>query len=307
MVSKRTVAAAKKAPYLIRQARRRLIAPAGCPDCGNEQYNTVDRKALLIELRRCSSCRLMYRFPADTKQYNERFYQSDYAQGFTTDLPSDEGLAELKKSSFSGTPKDYSRVVSLLNLLDVPQNARIFDFGCSWGYGSWQLARAGYNITTYEISVPRARFAAEKLSVNCLSDIDTYIDDDQNSEKFDVFFSSHVIEHVPKPSDSIEKARKILKDGGLFIAFTPNGSHSFREKAPRSWHLMWGEVHPNLIADEFWRACLASDPFVLTSQRQDADPGDPEAVSRWASNGGQLSLTLDKGELLCIARLQSLD
>ncbi len=44
------------------------------------------------------------------------------------------------------------------------------------------------------------------------------------SGKFDVFFSSHVLEHVPDLRKVFEYAASVLRRGGIFVAFTPNGS-----------------------------------------------------------------------------------
>jgi len=51
---------------------------------------------------------MLFRAPTDDPAYNQNFYDPAYSHGFTTDLPSDAVLAELKRSNFIGSEKDYT-------------------------------------------------------------------------------------------------------------------------------------------------------------------------------------------------------
>src|SRR2546422_477816 len=77
-------------------------------------------------------------------QENEAFYQADSEQGFTTDMPSEQELAALKASQFANHEKNYTDYIAVLGALGIGIGAKVFDFGCSWGYGSYQLAQAGW-------------------------------------------------------------------------------------------------------------------------------------------------------------------
>ena len=115
---------------------------------------------------------------------------------------------------------------------------------------------------------------------------------------FDVFFSNHVMEHVPSPTKCIVLAKRLTKAGGLFIAVTPNGSLGFREREPRSWHRFWGKVHPNLISDRFWAQSFSKEDHFIGSL-----PSSISAAEVWASCGGQIRGEQSDSELLCVARL----
>jgi len=43
-----------------------------------------------------------------------------------------------------------------------------------------------------------------------------------NDNKLDFFFMSHVLEHVPNPSETLDLGLKLLKKGGYIVSFTPN-------------------------------------------------------------------------------------
>ena len=154
----------KKLPYLIRSLRKIFVRRAGaCPNCGETRSVTVERKYLVTSLRRCARCLLMFRTPTDSPSESARFYERDYQQGFTTHMPDDEGLKQLTGTEFRGSKKDYSYYLSVLDMLGCRAGQCVVDFGCSWGYGSHQLAHAGYDVSSFEISPSRARYAERKL------------------------------------------------------------------------------------------------------------------------------------------------
>ena len=196
---------------------------------------------LLTALARCDFCKLLYRIPTDPPAFGQRFYQDAYSQGFTTDCPSPETLKELVARAFAGTPKDFTEKVEILDSLGVPKGCMILDFGASWGYGSWQLQEAGYHVVGFEVSKARARYAREMLRQEVVDDPELL------KGPFDVFFSSHVLEHLPSPRDAFGLASRLVRPNGLLVAFTPNGSlQRLREKATH--HQVWGMAHPLCLA-----------------------------------------------------------
>ncbi|HEU5102644.1 MAG TPA: methyltransferase domain-containing protein [Roseiflexaceae bacterium] len=241
-------------------------------------------------LRRCNKCGLLYRTPTTTTQENAEFYQEAYSQGFTTDMPTSEQLKALLSTSFNGTEKDYSVYISILEALGCRPGQRVLDFGCSWGYGSWQLMQAGFDVTGYEISKRRCAYAKEALNVAAFDSLEG------TRGPFDIFFSAHVLEHVPSVSNVISYALQSLERNGLFIAFTPNGSKDFRARNVRAWHRLWGAVHPQLIDDVFYEKMFGGFSYLLAS-----NPYDLSKIKNWAGQG-TMALNLDGGELLIAVR-----
>jgi 2-polyprenyl-3-methyl-5-hydroxy-6-metoxy-1,4-benzoquinol methylase len=210
-----------------------------CPACGSEaEKQTVKRKYFVTSLVECPECGLRYRMPRMSEQESDRFYQSDYSQGFTTDLPTDSQLQEWK-TDFQGTEKDYGSYIAVLDAMGIQPPSTILDFGCSWGYGSWQLSNLGYRVYSYEISEPRATYAKERLQCNILDRPDDV------PEKVDCLFSAHVMEHLPDPSYIVRLSTAVLKPTGHVVAFMPNGDSDV-EDTPE-YHQHWGLVHPNMM------------------------------------------------------------
>lgn len=231
-----------------------------CSACGASNSTEVDQKYLVTSLHRCQECQVLFRIPATTPEENQRYYQVQYQQGGTTSLPPKEELDALKSRDFAGwVENSYTRFVDLLVALGVTPGRRVLDYGCSWGYGTWVFTQAGFDAVGYDISVPRCAFGIENLGVQLTTSRV------ELGEGYDVFFSSHVLEHVPSPQEAIRLAFEVLKPNGLFVAVTPNGSSDRRRASPNTWHKAWGMVHPCMIDDIFYNKHFAASPRVIAS------------------------------------------
>jgi len=290
-----------KVDYLLRSIVRQGDAVRRrCPNCGSAASELVDRKMIVTALRRCDSCKMMFRSPTDDPAEASDFYNHEYAQGFTTEMPSTAVLDELKARSFAGTEKDYSYYIDVVRQLGGEPGQKLFDFGCSWGYGSYQFSQAKFETLSYEISVPRRRYGIENLGVHAVEDFETWAATPEVAHSLDIFFSAHVLEHVPSPSRIINLARRVLKPGGLFVAFFPNGSGEFRSISP-TWSKLWGEVHPNFLDEVFLREELKDSPRIFAVSPAAIDATVRDQLRMESPNEFKLG-ALDASEMLCAAR-----
>jgi hypothetical protein len=236
------------------------------------------RKYVVTSLRECLCCSLRFRAPKDDAEASEGFYQRSYSEGFTTDCPSDAALAGLVSAKFCGSPKDFRQYISVLRALDLADGDKILDFGCSWGYGSWQLQQAGFRVYSYEISTPRAEYARAKLACEMVDSLQ------QMPEPVKCMLSSHVIEHLPRPDLIWEVASRVLTDDGLIVCFCPNGAAA-RESflGAHKYDTEWGKVHPLVITPRFlkirsafhgYSACTYSTPYSLDDMAHYKSEGD---------------------------------
>ncbi len=247
---------------------------------------------LVTMLVRCKKCKLLYRLPQDQQEFNAKFYQERYQSGFATTCPTESDLQTMLETGFSKTEKNLSQKLSLLNALGVCRNARLLDYGASWGYGVWQFNQAGFDTVGFEISRSRAQYARTMLDVR--------VEDDLNElhGPFDVFFSIHVLEHLPTPALAFDLARRLLRPGGLFVAYTPNGSDICRQANPRRYHESWGRLHPLYLDDAFYRSQLADHPKMFASSNYGTQ-FDLEQIGNWDQRS-DLTLDLSHNELLTV-------
>ena len=263
-----------------------------CPACEATNNFIVRRKYVVTALRECRNCSLRYRTPKDDAGAAEAFYADEvYKQGFTTDLPSAAELQAMMNNRFAGTEKDFGYRIEALAAAGLSPNSRILDFGCSWGYGSWQMRQAGFEVFSYEIGRERAQYAKAMLGCAMVSDLRTL------DGTVDCFFSSHVIEHLPNPRPMFDEAEKALRPGGLFVCYCPNGAIEREKRDFGEYHKNWNKVHPLMLTPQFLKGEARRRGFVQCAVFGSPVNNDDIAASRDGK--------LDGGELLMIARTSS--
>ena len=269
--------------------------PVVCPSCGSKNAQLIDRKYVVTRLFECDTCKIYFRHPTDSSAVNKEFYQSEYTEGdgITTYMPSEEELAELKKKDFTtDSNRNATRLKEIFKCLFADLNSvKIIDYGASWGYLSYQFREYGMDVQSYEISVPRATFGNKSLGLNILSD------ENKLRNNNDLFFSSHVIEHVPSVSNMLSLASKILKKDGYIATICPNGSPEYRAKDPTGFHACWGKVHPNYLNAHFFQNNYRSNPIFITTS-----PFDLDKLKIWDGKSQYIDSNLAGGELLVIYR-----
>jgi 2-polyprenyl-3-methyl-5-hydroxy-6-metoxy-1,4-benzoquinol methylase len=249
----------------------------------------VRRKYLVTALRECPRCGLRFRTPKDDPKSTEDFYREEvYKQGFTTDLPSDEELKAMLSTRFAGTEKDFSSRIDVLVAAGLPKGARILDFGSSWGYGSWQMREAGFEVFSYEVGRDRAMYAETKLGCTMVSDLRPL------DGTIDCFFSAHVIEHLPNPHLMFEEAARLRRPGGMFVCFCPNGATQRQQRDPAGYHANWNKVHPLMLTPAFM--LKAAEAHGFEQRAAFSTPVSAEEIREMKGNG------LDGDDLLLIAR-----
>jgi 2-polyprenyl-3-methyl-5-hydroxy-6-metoxy-1,4-benzoquinol methylase len=233
-----------------------------CTYCKSEDCKEIDRKYLVTKLMECQNCHLYFRYPVDKKEENADFYQTEYQESdeLTTHLPDPSLLEKIKMDRFTYGNKNADRFLNLFaRLFPDEKSLRIIDYGSSWGYTSYQFKQAGHQVQGYEISKPRANYGIKNLEV------DICLDEKMLRKENHIFFSYHVIEHHPDIASMVSLAKSLLKDGGYFIAFSPNGSPPFRHKNEEIFHRFWGKVHPNFMNADFYKHIFRDQPYYITS------------------------------------------
>jgi SAM-dependent methyltransferase len=223
-----------KLSYLVWAAAHWPGAETSCPACKSGRTTSIKRKYTVTALYECGDCGLRFRVPKSSPGRLEAFYQAAYKEGATTHLPDDEELEAMKSNGFVNMESCYSGIVDILHTVDT--GPVVYEFGSSWGYGSWVLRQAGFEVYSYEISRARSSYASEKLGCHMLSD------PVEVPRRVDCFLSVHVIEHLADPCYLWKIAKDVLKPDGLVVLFMPNGDPA-RESSD-GYHQLWGHAHP---------------------------------------------------------------
>ncbi|MCK5719379.1 MAG: methyltransferase domain-containing protein [Thiomargarita sp.] len=230
-----------------------------CPSCGSKESIVIDRKNLILTLRRCYQCQLLFKVPTTSLEENILHYNREEDLDFASQLPSMLELSKLINSQFKETAGDCSSKIQILKLLGCQSGENLLDFGGAWGYHSWQLKQAGYKVQSFEISAKTCYYARNAL------EIDAYGSWEELTTPIDIFFSIHALEHIPNLKETIDKAWHILKPGGLFIAFTANGCRSFRAKNKVNWYKSWENGHINFLDEVYYNNIFQAFPRIMLS------------------------------------------
>lgn len=111
---------------------------------------------------------------------------------------------------------------------DGGTRARVFEYGCGLGQNIALLP----NAAGWDISEEARRFAAEH-GVSVYDGIE-----DVPTNSWEVVFSRHVLEHVPRPLDALSEMKELLApEGTLFLVLPKEEHHESRYAPDQNRHL----------------------------------------------------------------------
>lgn len=224
-----------------------------CPYCGNAPI-VYAKKYGVIDICRCPECYLYFVSPFYLSGYGlEKFYNEDYSSDATI-LPGRGALESIKRSNFRLSPKDCNPRLGIIRKLVVGN--KLLEFGASWGYFMFQAKEYGFDSVGIEISEKRSEFGRQFLGVDIRPDIDLVKD------RFDLIYSSHVLEHLTDLSEMFDKFYTKLLPGGTLIVEVPNFNPEIKGKEA---YPLIGKVHPLGFSRQFFEKNLIKHGFVSVS------------------------------------------
>ncbi len=125
----------------------------------------------------------------------------------------------------------------------------MLDFGCSWGYGTYQLQQRGFDAVGFEISRPRAESMVAQ-SWECM--LSTPARNLKSCPPRALILSSQITswEHLPDIAKAFVTLARLLNRNGFVFHILPN---FMGEKARSGYWLKWiGEDHPIAPAMPFF-------------------------------------------------------
>lgn len=201
-----------------------MTKPQRCPICDGETHNPVLSKNG-YNIVRCADCGLMYVSPIPTDAELTEHYQN--AAYFTGE--SEQGYADYSQMEKALVPFFERR----LNVLakQFPERGNLLDFGCAAGYFLQMAQSAGWNIAGVELSQTMAESVTNLLGISITTDIASCPVD----SPFDVITLWEVIEHLPRPLETLHEFYVRLRPGGAVMLSTPNTAHWQAQRAPGRW------------------------------------------------------------------------
>jgi SAM-dependent methyltransferase len=125
------------------------------------------------------------------------------------------------------SPETNERLVeAFARLSSLPRGARVADLGCGSGVFTELLRRQGYQSTGVDISPKLVALGRRKYP-----GLELIEGDAENlpfeSASLDGVLLSGLVHHFPDPRRLASEVRRVLKNGGRFVAFDPNRMNPF--------------------------------------------------------------------------------
>lgn len=195
-----------------------LYAPLTAPRCSDYRGGLEPLfAAMQFQMVRCTSCALAYQRNRLRAAYLGQYYA-------TNEYPCYESLLHdrgplVRAAAVRGAKK----VVADIEQLRPKHSPLVVDFGC--GSGSWielfQHVHAPWELVGTEISAELCQRAGQLGTNTVVTDHESF-DSHFAPGSVDVLFLNHVIEHLPNPLQFLQKAHRVLTEGGILYGQTPN-------------------------------------------------------------------------------------
>ncbi|MBA3300704.1 MAG: class I SAM-dependent methyltransferase [Thermoleophilaceae bacterium] len=151
----------------------------------------------------------------------------------------DEGYAQAADDSYAreeaGQRVTAARAVERIER-HVARGA-LLDLGCWLGFLPSEASKRGWETLGIEPSQYASEFAREQLGLDVRTE--TIEGADLPGHAYDAVVMADVIEHLPRPGESLERVRELLKPGGvLYLQLPDAGSAVARRMGARWWSVL---------------------------------------------------------------------
>jgi len=224
-----------------------------CDLCGGEdtkellmardRYNNIPGTFYVV---RCKNCGFVYTNPRPYGTELSKYYPDD--AGYFTPTVTNEKLRrhnELKIKVWNKLLAAYwgyshlSKVNRQEKVLLFPlyllkkrnfehdgftrfrENGKLLEIGCSYGLYLKQMKALGWEVTGIEQNKKAADFGCKEFGLRIINDT---FENACITEKFDVIVMRMALEHLPSPSNALNKAYTLLKEDGKLTIIVPDFS-----------------------------------------------------------------------------------
>ncbi len=188
-----------------------------CNICGTgmvEEISLKDRKGDYLRTVICLSCGLIWSDPRPPEGEIRDYYSCDYRQEY-------KGVYQPElKHIYRDARNALQRYDFLSEILD--KNSVILDIGSGAGVFVYALRKMGFNAAGLEPNEGYAKYAVDELRVPVQVG---FIQDIEDSTKYDLITLHHVLEHLYDPLGILRKAAALLKDDGFLAIEVPNAEN----------------------------------------------------------------------------------
>jgi SAM-dependent methyltransferase len=212
----------------------------GCEVCGSLGRAPLFDKAG-YRVVRCTGCGHIFVPLQLTDAELAHKYESEFfSEGAYSDYVRDREVLQ----------RNFARFVAILRSHRPEPGGSLFEIGAAYGF-FLDLAKRHWRVQGVDISVAAVAFARDTLGLDVVCG--DFLDLPVTRETYDIVVMWDTIEHLRRPRAYVERARAILKPGGILALTTGDvGSLMARIRGP-SWRL----YHPPFHVHYFSRLTIA--------------------------------------------------
>ena len=219
---------------------------AACPICSAKAHLIYAsypgyRKPETYDLFECCYCHLQFAWPFSVPAgiYENIYRLADIIPGYSR-------YAEYAKAVGVGSaPLEYLAAVEPMYwfisraMKQFSADAHVVELGSGYGYLTYALSKAGYNIKGVDVAASAVDAAKRRFGDLFLcEDISEYAR--RLPAKCDVVVMTEVLEHLDQPLDVLSSIRAALRPGGSLLVTTPDRGY-YSDAAV--WHTDLPPVH----------------------------------------------------------------
>lgn len=221
-----------------------LLRGNPCPNCGGRDGRLLGRRRG-VPFVECLGCRLYHRPTGFDGALLGAYYDYLYANaGVATQIALHRDPQALA-AAMAREGKDRTALVARL-VPELPRPARVCVFGCSWGYELLPFRERGDRVVGVEPGALRRAFGRETLGLPLYASVAELA---AAQGGVDLVLSSHVLEHIPRPTAALDELRARLRPP-VQVHVTPSVERFADDAATRT---NVGREHPIGLTAAFWR------------------------------------------------------
>ncbi|WP_422105128.1 methyltransferase domain-containing protein [Winogradskyella sp.] len=217
----------------------------------------LENKKTDNSIYRCPKCKTAFVHPQPSSEELNAFYTGMYQ----------EKALSFNEVQMNRALKSVKGYLKRLNWIGEKSKGKTFlDLGGGLGYYSKAASEYGMSPILVEKDAVSVDFAQSKLQLDTIIQQDLNEFFSSNTDKYDIVFFRHVIEHVTEPNEVIKNISSLLKDDGVFIIETDNnaGIEILFKKGVKDFYLkLYGENFKDI---SFYKL-LSVRPFALDPPR----------------------------------------
>jgi hypothetical protein len=236
-----------------------ILRGSRCPNCGwvgGTSTPVVGGALGLKAIRSCGGCGLLFRPMGIT---DERLLRGYYSYVYANaDLATDMHAAtDAPAVAERVRAEGKDRAALLARLAPGLAGGQIAVVGCSWGYEVISLRQAGFDAFGVEIGAPRREFGRKQLGIEIYPDVAAA---GAARGGCDLVLSSHMIEHVARPSEYLDAMVRALRPKAM-IHIAPHVESLVSDPTLRN---IIGVEHPIGMTASFWTKYAGTRGFKAT-------------------------------------------